>query len=275
MFGTSMKRIARTILLLHGNARFRERVITAGGKEFSVKVIPNWPSLHKEVEGGNPSTIVIIDPYHGHAGADEPVMELAALLKNFPSAVVFAGLVVDSSQNTQIRQIERWGVAEIISIGHDDTSVALRSRFRQTEGLSLRRLVDEVVPADLTGRGRAILDAAAEIVTASGRALDLATALGLSERTLQRWLRRSALPPTRTLFAWMRVLLAASLLDDPGRSIEGIARICGYSSGSSLRRIAQSLLGAQPAELRRLGAFAHASRRLGETLDAYREKPAE
>ena len=197
------------------------------------------------------------------------------MLKNFPSAVVFAGIVIDSSQNTHIRQIERWGVADIISIGHDDTSVALRSRFRHTEGLSLRRLIDEVVPADLPGRGRAILDAAAEIVTASGRALDLATALGLSERTLQRWLRRSALPPTRTLFAWMRVLLAASLLDDPGRSIEGIARICGYSSGSSLRRITQSLLGAQPAELRRLGAFAYASRRLGETLDAHRDKPAE
>ena len=267
-----MKKAVRTILLLHSDTRFRDRVSMAGSKEFAVKPVSDWSELRTAIEGGSPSTIAIVDPYFG-SPSPEPVAELNETLRSFPSVVVFAGFVTSAHPNEHIRRIEKWGVAEIISIGHDDTPEALRSRFRHTEGLGLRLLIDGIVPDEFPGRGRAIVHAAAEVVTAGGLTEDLAAALGLSTRTLQRWLRRSGLPPTRTLLAWMRVLLAASLLDDPGRSAASVARVCGYASGSSLRRITQSLLGLHPAELRQIGAFAYASRRFIERLEAYRTAP--
>jgi AraC-like DNA-binding protein len=264
-----MRKAARTVFVLHTDTRFRDRVSIAETKEFSVAMVTDWSGLRTAVEGSGPSTVVIVDPYGG-SESSEPVAELREFLKSFPSVVVFAALVTSAHSNEHIRQLESWGVAEIISIGHDDTPEALRSRFRQTEGLALRLLMDGIVPGELPGRGRAILHAAIEIVSAGGLTDDLADALGLSTRTLQRWMRRSALPPTRTLLAWMRVLLAASLLDDPGRSTEAAARASGYSSGSSLRRITQSFLGIHPAELRRVGAFAYASRRFADALETYR-----
>jgi AraC-like DNA-binding protein len=60
--------------------------------------------------------------------------------------------------------------------------------------------------------------------------------------------------------AWMRILLAASLLDDPGRTVLGVAYACGYSSDSSLRRAMQDFLGTVPTALRREGAFSRAAR---------------
>ena len=57
----------------------------------------------------------------------------------------------------------------------------------------------------------------------------------------------------------MRILLAASLLDDPGRSVLSVARACGYASDSSLRRAMQDFLASGPTALRRAGAFNRAS----------------
>ncbi|MBV9110730.1 MAG: AraC family transcriptional regulator, partial [Gemmatimonadetes bacterium] len=88
----------------------------------------------------------------------------------------------------------------------------------------------------------------------------------LSERTVLRWTERAALPPPRRLMAWMRILLAASLLDDPGRTVLSVAYACGYSSDSSLRRAMQDFLDTVPTVLRREGAFSRASHTFLEEL---------
>jgi AraC-like DNA-binding protein len=92
-----------------------------------------------------------------------------------------------------------------------------------------------------------------------GRGKYLARALHLSERTVLRWTERAGLPPPRRLMAWMRILMAASLLDDPGRTVLSVAYACGYASDSSLRRAMQDFLGTIPTTLRREGAFARAA----------------
>jgi AraC-like DNA-binding protein len=122
----------------------------------------------------------------------------------------------------------------------------------------------------MSGRARTLLMAAAEVVSMGGRGRDLARSLHLSERTVLRWSERSGLPPPRRLMAWMRILLAASLLDDPGRTVLSVAFACGYSSDSSLRRAMQDFLGTIPTTLRREGAFSRASRLFLEELDDIR-----
>ena len=50
--------------------------------------------------------------------------------------------------------------------------------------------------------------------------------------------------------AWLRILLAADMLDDAGRTLAAAARACGYSSDTALRNALRSFLGASPTELR-------------------------
>jgi AraC-like DNA-binding protein len=59
--------------------------------------------------------------------------------------------------------------------------------------------------------------------------------------------------------AWMRILLAAEMLDEPGRTVASIADACGYASDTALRTTLNMQLGKTPKVLRREGALAAAS----------------
>jgi hypothetical protein len=55
--------------------------------------------------------------------------------------------------------------------------------------------------------------------------------------------------------AWLRLLLAADVLDDPARTLESVARAAGYTAAASLKGATKNLVGLQPGELRARGAF--------------------
>ena len=98
--------------------------------------------------------------------------------------------------------------------------------------------------------------------------------LYLSPRTLLRWCDRAELPPPRRILVWMRVLMAAELLDDPGRTVSSVAEACGYASVNSLRRALQDFLHTTPTMLRREGAFAIAAQAFLKDLARTREQAA-
>jgi AraC-like DNA-binding protein len=268
-----MKIGTRPLLLLHADPAFRERVAAGAEGEYRVEAVEAWTPLRGRVQAAPPSALVLVDPYHGTDGSS-PAGELRGLLEEFPSAVVFAALEVRPERVTDLRALGEWGVVQIVSVGHDDTPEAMAVRFRQSQGRPLRALLEGVLPEETSSRARAIVDAAAGIVAAGGHGRDLARQLGLSRRTLLRWCEQSGLPPSRRLLAWMRILLAAQLLDDPGRSVLTVAQACGYSSDSGLRRVTQKFVGASPSEMRRRGAFTRASRVFLEMLERYRRRLA-
>jgi AraC-like DNA-binding protein len=148
----------------------------------------------------------------------------------------------------------------VITIGVDDVPDVLRERFRRVEGRFMKLLLARVLPAVMPGRAETILNVAAEVVSTGGFGRDMARALSTWRRTLLRWMYESELLCQRQMLAWMRLLQAAELLDDPGRSVRSVARARGYASDSGLRRVAAKLLGKSPTELRRYGAFAEVSR---------------
>ena len=103
--------------------------------------------------------------------------------------------------------------------------------------------MEAVLPAYLPGRVRRLLFAAAEAVSAGGHSADLAAILGVTETTVIRRCERLRLPPPRRILAWVRVLLAARLLEDPERTSQGVAYACGYATEAGLRRVVQRLPG--------------------------------
>ncbi|MQA89052.1 MAG: helix-turn-helix domain-containing protein [Gemmatimonas sp.] len=271
-----MKRVYRPLLVMHPDRAFRDRVRKACGNDYHFQVIPDWDGLYEAVRESPPAALAVVDPYEPEAwarrngrGALSP--SLRTLLSEYPSLAVLAALEVRPERYDDLRTLGRWGVVQVISIDHDDTPHSIAQRLRGARGRPLRALLEEVLPPETSGRARAIVEAATDVVTVGEHGRDLASSLNLSRRTLLRWCQRAGLPAPRRLLAWMRVLLACELLDDPGRTVLSVAHTCGYSSDSGLRRITQKFLAASPSELRDRGAFRHAAEAFVQMLNEERQ----
>jgi AraC-like DNA-binding protein len=261
---------------MHADRALRERVRQAAGAQYLFQVVSDWNELSEAIRG-MPAPLVVVDPYASNNGQRGLSPNLRGLLAEFPSMAVLAAMEVLPDRFDDLRMLGKWGVVQVISLGHDDTPHAIGQRLRAARGRPLLALLEQVLPPDTPGRARAILEASVEVISTGGHGRDLAKLLHLSRRTLLRWSRRAGLPAPRKLLAWMRILLAAELLDDPGRSVLSVAHICGYSSDSGLRRVTQKFLDASPTALRKKGAFDQAAQAflqvLAETRRAERNKP--
>jgi AraC-like DNA-binding protein len=82
---------------------------------------------------------------------------------------------------------------------------------------------------------------------------DAATAMGIHRKTLVDRLRSAGLPSPRTIIGWSRLLTAARLLDDPGRTVEQVALRLDFPSGTALRNMFKRYTGLRTSEVRENG----------------------
>src|SRR5207247_10856194 len=69
-------------------------------------------------------------------------------------------------------------------------------------------------------------------------------------RTGERWFMRVGLPSPRHFLAAARVLYAHRLLQDPGFTIEDVAKRLGYAQAKTLQLHARAYLGLTAGEMR-------------------------
>jgi AraC-like DNA-binding protein len=254
-----MQQVPRPLLVLHGDGALREQLrAVASDQRLQLDFVDDWGALHERLRSAPGSALVVIDPLA--AGAEGiAVDEVSRLVRRFPSLTVTAAVPVERGSEEQIRQLGETGVAELIDLVEENTAVAVGQRLKATRGRRLRILLDRALPTRMSGLARSILAAGIDVVAAGGQGSDLAERMNVTTRTLSRWCRRAALPPPKRLLAWMRILAAADLIDDPGRTISDVAASCGYAADTSLRHALRAFLGRGPRELREEGAFDAAS----------------
>lgn len=267
-----MQSISRVLLILHPDEPFRDRVFKAGSARFRCWTVDSWDELIEALQEAPPAAMVIVDPYVETGGRREVSTRLRNLLWEYPSVTLITAMTLREDRKKDYATLQEWGAAELLDMDEEDTVVALERRIRSAYGHSIQRLLDRALPQQLSGRARSILFSAAEVAASGGQGRDLAKMLQLSERTLLRWCERTDLPPPRRVMAWMRILFASDLLDDPGRTVLSVAHACGYVSDSSLRRAMQDFLGIAPTALREQGAFQTASRVLTQELAELRRR---
>jgi methylphosphotriester-DNA--protein-cysteine methyltransferase len=256
------------LFLLHASGAFRDALVRAGSGAFRLTPVDGWDELGAALRRAPGTSVSVVDPY----GADGALAaELRALLDELPSATVLAACEVDAARADDLRTLLKWGVADVIALGREDSAPALARRIRAVQARTIHRLLRRALPRGVPSRARALLTTAAETVAAGGLAPELAAALGVNERTVPRWFQRADLPPPRRLLAWLRLLLAAELLDDPGRSVASVARGCGYASEVSLKAALRQFMRAPPSELRERGAFETAANLFARELFELRE----
>lgn len=270
-----MQALSRPILFLHSDRKLLKRVRQASDDQFDVTRVRDWSDLRGKLTSAPPATLLLVDPFFGSRGRTKPSEELQELLDHFPSSTVLAALDSDPSNYRVFWRLGEWGVSEILQVDEERSSVAIRRRLRETRAQPLRRLLASEAAYRLTGRARTILDAAVETVMRGEHPRAMAKRLDFSPSTLLRWCERSQLPTPRRLLLWMRILMAAALLDDPGHSVSSVGKACGYSGDQALRRAIRSILPYTPSQLRERGAFETVSSAFFEELDRLHDPDAE
>ena len=258
----------RPLLLLAAEPAFRATVLAAAGRDFVLHPVGSWEELASRLSASPLGTVVLADLCAGSCTARAPAARLRDLLREFPWATVVA--VVDGARNTpaELLTLGEWGVAEVVSRGDDAEGIACV--LREVRGRPLQCMVSDCLGAGTDERIRRIVAAAVDVASLGGRGSDLARVLHVSTRTLLRWCSQAGLPPPRHLLAWVRVLFAARMLDDRRRSVECVARACGYASGAGLGRAVREFLGVSTRALRTGGAMAIAERAFRSALGVRR-----
>ncbi|HYJ79075.1 MAG TPA: helix-turn-helix domain-containing protein, partial [Longimicrobiaceae bacterium] len=164
-----------------------------------------------------------------------------------------------------------WGVSELLDLELEATPEALLPRLRGAHARPLKRRVEKMLSQYVSAYAGTLVRAACEVAVDGGGAPELAGRFGVEPRTIAAWCRREALPAPRRLQAWLRVLLAATLLEEPERSVTNAARCAGYANDHALRRAMRDLAGSDPSTLPRDRLFAAAAERFNAELRDLRE----
>ena len=261
----------RPVLILDSPA-LRRLDVSEG--EYDARVVQGWDALHEAMAGAHPSTIALVDPYVDRRGGG-PSPRLREALWKHPSVPVVAALVLRNERAEDVATLLEWGVSEVLDLDLEPTPRALAARIRAAHARPLKRRVEAVLSPYVSLPAGDIVRAAADVAVDGGAAPDLAKRFGVEPRTLSAWCARESLPPPRRLQAWLRVLLAATLLEEPARTVANAARSAGYANDHALRRAMRELVGGDPATLPREKTFEAAARAFNDELLAVREKVRE
>lgn len=244
-----MKRPARPVFLLHHDPLFVERVRTATRSGFSLHEVTSWTELTERIRSAPASALVIVDPLEPR-DRSEVSTELLGLLNLYPSMTVIPALEAGPGSFDTVRRLGAAGAVQVICTDEDIAPVSIRRRIEAARGRPLRHLIASSLHPSTSSAARAILNAAVDVVVDGEAGEQLARDLFVTTRTLLRWCRKAGLPAPRRLLLWIRLLLAAELLDDPGRSVSDVALACGYSSDGGLRNAFRSTIDESPGSIR-------------------------
>lgn len=222
---------------------------------FVVQCVPDWDSLKRSLSSA-PQTAVCFADAMASVGAEIGLAEgLREVSRDYPLVAVVGCLRVAECGPAILAALQDWGVSEILDLDKEQSASAVRRRLDLVRPVWAQRLFRRALPRTLSARGRVLLEAVADVAAQGGYVTELGDALGVYRGTVTRWCAAAGLPEPRRIFGWIRLLLAADLLDDQERSFESVARISGFTSGASLKSTTKTFTDLSPAELRELGAF--------------------
>lgn len=253
-------------LLIHDSPALRRLLKINGG--YTARGLP-WDDLTALAREAAPSAVLIVAPFDDPS-LPVPNPRIPELIAASAGVVPVLALVPFQSAFTAgVRTLLDQGVTEIADVDLEATPAAITPRLQAVHAQPLKQLVEPALSRLAAANARTIIRAAAEVAVDGGTAVDLAEVFRSTERTVSGWCAREALPPPRRLLAWLRLILALSLLEAPHRSVARAARGAGYSFDHSLRRAIRDMLGgdAPPRERtvsQALDAFASELRSLRE-----------
>ncbi|HYH82741.1 MAG TPA: helix-turn-helix domain-containing protein [Longimicrobium sp.] len=243
--------------------------------EYRVRSVEGWGELAAAMDQATPASAVIADPYLGRRTAQGPAPELERLILRRPSVPVVAAMPLRDELAGDVATLLEWKVSDVLNLNVQRSPHAVRECLRGVRARPLKREVEPLLTGFASENARSVVRAACEVAVEGGAAPELAAIFQVDPRTVTAWCRREGLPPPRRLLAWTRVLLAAMMLKEEGRSVVNVARGAGYATDHALRRAMRDLVRGDPASMGRADLFAQAVTRFHDEVLALRDRVRE
>lgn len=243
-------RSGRDILLFVADAGNRTRLRTAlepiGAPRFAMSVADVI-----EMAAAHRVGTVVIEPRDGHGRTTVPIVQM--LRRDFPSLPILAYCQLTPEQVKEIPALVRAGADGVLLKDVDDVGTAIRRALARSAS---ERITDEVLRQLMSIIPKVEEPVLTYCLRYAYRPItvgEVASALGVHRKTLCNRASVAGLPTPSALISWCRLLHAARLLDDAGRSVERTALVLGFGSGAALRNMLRRYTGLRPTELRTRG----------------------
>ena len=246
----------------------RARLIDALRTEASVRYCERLSEAFALVESGL-ATLVVLD--HRDFDGSPTLPTVRRLRDEYPSVPIVMYLPMSAVISGAVMDYAKAGVSQLVFQGVDDLKASLRSAvdaaLDQVSASALSAELESLVPPATVPFLRYCLEHARRDITVE----EVAAAMGVHRKTLVDRLKAARLPSPRAMIGWCRLLVAARLLDDPGRTVEQVALKLDFPSGAALRNMFKRYTGLKTTEVRENGGvrcLLHAFKRELATVGA-------
>ncbi|MGQ0641285.1 MAG: helix-turn-helix domain-containing protein [Gemmatimonadaceae bacterium] len=150
----------------------------------------------------------------------------------------------------ELVQFSHAGLEEVVLRGADDWRRVLLRTVADAADVALSRYTMSILEPLLTPQ---VADVVRTCLSQREDRLDvtgLARAQGVTRKTLANWCSVSNAPNPESLIGWSRVLRAARMLEDRGRSVETVAHATRFGSANALTNMFRRYVGESPSAIR-------------------------
>ncbi|HEV8509499.1 MAG TPA: helix-turn-helix domain-containing protein [Gemmatimonadales bacterium] len=197
-----------------------------------------------------PVEIAVVDPALGGTASGQEIERLHLL---FPSLRLILYTSMTPQLATVLLALGPCGIRQVLLRGVDDHPERLREIVAsEAMHAASHRLLDQLATAlaPLPRELRWVLEDALRTPGEVQTILQVAARARVDRGTCARWFTRAGLPSPRHILAAARVLYAHRLLQDPGFTIEDVAKRLGYAQTKTLQQHARAYLGLTAGEMR-------------------------
>lgn len=216
---------------------------------FSVARASTWDFALETIRG-RPVEIAVVDPALGGIASGQEIERLHLL---FPSL----RLILYTSMTPQLAPVlltlGQCGIRQVVLRGLDDHPEGLFNLVSaEAMHAASHRLLDQLTAAlaPFPRELRWVLEDALRTPGVVQTVQQVAARARVDRGTCARWFARAGLPSPRHILAAARVLYAHRLLQDPGFTIEDVAKRLGYGQAKTFQQHARTYLGLTAGEMR-------------------------
>lgn len=236
------------IATLLPNAGQLQRLRIAVRERHTVVECHDWSGVSRTCEA-QPVHLVVMDLYADGTANFDAVRRLQV---NYPRMSIVAYVSFSPDRARDLFDAGRCGLDGLVLTDRDDAPRTLLNLVDQAEN----RSVAGTVRSSLAEAPPLLRDALLLGITRAHERLtpaSLARILCVSRRLLAQRLAEYRFPAPQRLLTWARLVAAAHMLEDAGRSADRIALALDFPSGSAFRNTCQRYLHATPSQIRARG----------------------
>lgn len=240
--------LAALVLDRVGRARVQAALRSMGEARFCERVVELIDAAADPAVRG-----VLAEPYDRDGCSVLPA--LRALKRGYPSLPILIYGVTRPGTWGEIVRLSRAGIHDVVIRDQDDHPPVLRATLDRAFARSTAEYVMREARERIPRGAHPVLELCLERRDRALTVAELSRQLGAHRKTVVRHLQQAGLPPPWQLVGWCRLLHAARMLEDPGRTLETIALHLDFASASALRNMLARYTGLSPRAVRERGGL--------------------